>query len=142
VTTFDGPFTNTGDQVRGFGYTHDGSVDTLFRFVSSTVFDITNTEQTRVQAFMIAYDSDLAPIVGQQVTLTSTNSAVANPRIDLMQAQCGTGFDSKVLSDLNGGAVTECDLVAKLEQGGNQRGFLYDPIADEFDPFSMTACVG
>jgi hypothetical protein len=134
VTAFAGPYTDTGDQVRGFGYTHDGSVDTLFRFVSSTVFDITNPEQTRVEAFMIAYDSDLAPIVGQQVTLTSTNAAAANPRIDLMQARCGTGFASKVLVDLNGGAVTECDLVAKVEQGGSQRGFLYDPIADEFEP--------
>ena len=134
VTAFAGPYTDTGDQVRGYGYTHDGSVDTLFRFVSSTVFDINNTEQTRVEAFMIAFDSDLAPIVGQQITLTSTNSAVADPRIDLMQTRCGMSFDSKVLFDLNGGAVTECDLVAKLEQSGDQRGFLYDPGSDEFDP--------
>ena len=80
ATAFERPFTNTGDQVRGFGYTHDGSVDTLFRFVSAGVFSIDNVQQNRVQAFMMAFDSDLAPIVGQQVTLTSTNAAVANPR--------------------------------------------------------------
>ena len=29
---------------------------------------------------MLAFDSNLAPIVGQQVTLTSTNAAAAGPR--------------------------------------------------------------
>jgi hypothetical protein len=28
----------TGDQVRGFGFIHDGSVDTVFRFHGATVF--------------------------------------------------------------------------------------------------------
>jgi YVTN family beta-propeller protein len=134
VTAFDPPYTNTGDQIRGFGYTHDGSVDTLSRFVSSAVFDINNSEQTRVEAFMIAFDTDLAPIVGQQVTLTSTNSGAVGARIDLMVSRCGTSFDSKVLFDLNGGAVTECDLIAKLSQGGAQRGYLYNPADDDFDP--------
>ena len=36
---------------------------------------------------------ELAPIVGQQVTLTSTNSAVAGPRISLMIARAATPFD-------------------------------------------------
>ncbi len=134
TTAFDGPFTNTGDQVRGFGYTHDGSVDTLFRFVSASVFTINNTEQNRVQALMIAFDTDLAPIVGQQVTLTQTNSGVADPRIDLILARCDTGFDSKILVDLNGGPVNECDLVAKLDQGGSQHGYVYDPASNLFDP--------
>jgi YVTN family beta-propeller protein len=134
VTAFDGSFAHTGDQIRGFGYTHDGSVDTLSRFVSASVFDLTNTEETRVEAFMIAFDSDLAPIVGQQVTLTSTNSGVAGPRIDLMLARCGTNFASKILVDLNGGPVNECDLIAKLDQGGSQRGYVYDLSSNLFDP--------
>ncbi len=133
-TAFDGPFTATGDQVRGFGFTHDGSVDTLFRFVSASVFTITNTEQTRVQAFIIAMDSDVAPVVGQQVTLNATNSGIAGPRIDLMIARCDTAFDSKILFDLNGGAVNECDLVAKLDQGGSQRGYVYDASSNLFEP--------
>ena len=101
VKAFDGPYTHQGDQVRGFGYSHDGSVDSLFRFVSSSLFDINNPEQNQVEAFMIAFDSDLAPIVGQQITLTATNAGVAGPRIDLMLSRCGTGFASKVLVDLN-----------------------------------------
>ena len=133
VTAFDGPFTHTGDQVRGYGFTHDGSVDTLFRFVSASLFDINNTEQTRVEAFMMAFDTDLAPIVGQQVTLTNTNSGAAGPRIGLMLTRCATDFPSKVLVDLNGGAVNECDLIAKHGQGSDERGYVYDPADDEFD---------
>ena len=32
----DGPFTNQGNQIRGFGFLHDGSVDTLARFHSAS----------------------------------------------------------------------------------------------------------
>jgi hypothetical protein len=134
VTAFDGPFTDQGDQVRGYGYTHDGSVDTLFRFVSSSLFDINNNEQSQVEAFMIAFDTDLAPVVGQQITLTATNAGTAGPRIDLMLTRCGTGFASKILVDLNGGPVKECDLIAKLAQGGNPRGYVYNVADAKFEP--------
>jgi DNA-binding beta-propeller fold protein YncE len=134
VNSFDGPYTHQGDQIRGFGYTHDGSVDTLFRFVSASLFDINNPEQNQVEAFMIAFDSDLAPIVGQQITLTATNADVAGPRIDLMLSRCSSGFASKILVDLNGGAVNECDLIAKLDQGGNQRGYVYETSGGLFEP--------
>lgn len=123
---FDGPYTHMGDQVRGYGYTHDGSVDTLFRFVSANVFTINNPQQSDVQAFMIAFDSDLAPVVGQQVTLTQSNSGVAGPRIDLLIARANAAFTSKVLEDINGGPVNECELIAKLRDGGAQAGYLYE----------------
>jgi hypothetical protein len=42
-----------------------------------------------VEQFMLAFDSDLAPVVGQQVTLSSENAAAARPRIDLLIAILG-----------------------------------------------------
>ena len=62
---------NQGPQVRGFGFLHDGSIDTLFRFLRATVFS-TDATPTRgnLEQFMFAFDSNLAPIVGQQITLT------------------------------------------------------------------------
>jgi hypothetical protein len=114
-------------------------VDTLFRFVSASVFTINNNDQARVEAFMVAAPTDLAPIVGQQITLTDTNSVVAVPRIDLMNARCSTGFDSKVLFDLNGGAVNECDLIAKHNDGTEQSGYLLDPSSGDFIPDDGTA---
>jgi len=132
ATPFAGPFSHTGDQIRGFGYSHDGSIDTLFRFVSADVFSIDDTQQARLEAFMVAFDSDLAPIVGQQVTLTSTNSGVANPRIDLMKTRASTNFVSKVLIDMNGGPVNECDLIAKLREGSVKRGYQF--VGGNFTP--------
>ena len=69
-----------GDQIRGFGFLHDGSVDTVFRFLQATVFNDggtfnpkgfqNDTQRRQVEQFLLAFDSDLAPIVGQQITLT------------------------------------------------------------------------
>ena len=132
ITPFDGSAVHQGDQIRGFGYTHDGSVDTLFRFVSAGVFDLSDAEQSNIEEFLIAFFSDLAPIVGQQVTLTSSNSGVAGPRIDLMIARANTPFDSKLLVDLNGGPVNECELIAKLVDGAAASGYLYN--GSTFDP--------
>jgi DNA-binding beta-propeller fold protein YncE len=113
-----------GPQVRGFGFTHDGSVDTVFRFLTAHVFDgsansnvgFTGGDPQRrdVEQFLLAFDSDLAPIVGQQVTLRSDNGTAAGPRIDLLIARARTPFVSKIL----GASAMECDLVARSIQGG------------------------
>lgn len=131
---------NTGNQIRGFGYLHDGSIDTVFHFLSAVLFAPTpevgfpaaTYEQTRRDAenFMLAFDNDIAPVVGQQITLTKTNAATVGPRIDLLQARAAAPFTSKTL----GGSVTECDLVAKLSLAGTPRGFLYNAASDSFVP--------
>lgn len=127
-----------GDQLRGFGFLHDGSVDTVFRFLSAAAFaprppgtipsldprtppsmvpDPGNVGGLRltpednglrreIESFMLAFDSNMAPIVGQQVTLTSTNADVVGPRIDLLIYRAD---------------AQECDLIAKHRNGG----FLY-----------------
>jgi hypothetical protein len=77
---------------------------------------------------VLAFNSDLAPIVGQQVTLTSTNASGVGPRITLMEQRCGTAFTSQVL----GGNTTECDLVATVVLNGAVTGFLFDPTSGNF----------
>jgi DNA-binding beta-propeller fold protein YncE len=114
----------TGPQIRGNGYQHDGAVDTLFRFLQATVFNtgaagrvgFTGGDPQRrdVEQFLLAFDSDLAPIVGQQVTLDADNAAAAGPRIDLLIARAHAPFASQVL----GPTATECDLVARGVVGG------------------------
>jgi hypothetical protein len=137
---FAGDTGSTGDQIRGFGFLGDGSVDTIFHFLSAQVFNPTsdsgfpqtNPDGTRrdVEQFILAFDSDLAPIVGQQVTLTSLNASNAGPRIDLLIARAGTSFVSKSL----GGTVMECDLVVRVVQNGRAMSFLFDPGAKNFVP--------
>jgi hypothetical protein len=128
----------TGNQVRGFGFTGDGSIDTLFRFLSAAVFSPTsnsgfpqnNPDGTRrdVEQYLLAFDSDLAPIVGQQVTLTSTNASAAGPRITLLEQRAAAPFISKSLN----GNVTECDLVAQAVVEKRVVGYLYDPVSGDF----------
>ena len=79
---------NKGDQIRGFGVLHDGSIDGVFRFFQATVFNSDSdsgfnggdTLRRQVEQFTLAFPSDFAPIVGQQTTLNPSNSAVAAPR--------------------------------------------------------------
>jgi hypothetical protein len=134
VDTFDAPDSGrTGNQIRGYGFTNDGTIDTMFRFFTAAVFrpnltsgfPLLNPDRTRrdVEQFVLAFDSDLAPIVGQQVTLTSANASAVGARIALLEQRAGTPFVSKSL----GGTVTECDLVAKVAQKGTVSGYLYDP---------------
>jgi YVTN family beta-propeller protein len=124
------PFFNTGDngnkgpQIRGFGFLHDGSTDTVFRFLQAIVFDqrtgppfpnpggfptgaAGNTLRRQVEAFALAMDSNLKPVVGQQITLTSSNAATVSPRLALLNSQ----------------APTNCDLVVKGTVNGEQRGW-------------------
>jgi hypothetical protein len=147
------------DQVRGFGFQHDGSLGTLEHFFTGQVFlkatapvvlgdgtvvppnpfgipfvDANALGQGQIVfvddggfalrkaivAFMMAFDSNLAPIVGQQTTLTATNAATAGPRLDLLEERAGAG---------------ECDLVARTTSWfGTDSGLLFG--ADGFQPAS------
>ena len=118
-----GPDPFLGDQIRGFGFNHDGSVPDLFRFSSD--FDAVPplppsvgipvgpdgvTAKQNLAQFLLAFDSNLAPIVGQQVTLTAASRRAAAARIDLLRARADAG---------------ECDLVAKGRFADREVGFLY-----------------
>ncbi|MEY4429759.1 MAG: hypothetical protein RLZZ182_2448, partial [Pseudomonadota bacterium] len=133
-----------GDQVRGYGFVHDGTADTLAHFFTVRVFSPTlnsgfplfNPDATRrdVEAFMHVADSDVGPIVGQQVTLTSSNAATVGARIDLLIARAKAPFVSKEL----GGSTTECDLVASVVEGGTRRGYAYNTSTGNFEASNGT----
>jgi DNA-binding beta-propeller fold protein YncE len=133
------PGTNAGDngakgaQIRGFGFQHDGSVDTLFRFFQATVFnsasggaigfDQGDSQRRDVEQYMLAFDSDLPPIVGQQVTLRSDDATAVGPRIDLFIARATTPYASKLL----GPGATECTLVARVVVAGVAKTYRMQP---------------
>ncbi|WP_437573480.1 hypothetical protein [Sorangium sp. So ce887] len=116
-----GPDPFLGDQVRGFGFNHDGAFPDLFRFNSG--FDLfagnplglpvtpENAQIKRdIEQFMLAFDTNLAPIVGQQATLTASSYAAVTERIDLLRERADAG---------------ECDLIAKGRLAHHDFGFLY-----------------
>jgi len=137
------------DQVRGFGFQHDGSLGTLEHFFTGQVFLKAPTPVTlgdgtvvppnpfgipfvdpntllsgnpviledggfalraAIVAFMLSFDSNMAPVVGQQITLTTNNASVVSARIDLLRARAALG---------------ECDLVARGAIGPFDTGFFY-----------------
>jgi YVTN family beta-propeller protein len=102
-----------GEQLSGFGFIHDGSIDTLLDFLRLPVFTFRNDDDRRdVEAFVLAFDSGIAPSVGLQVTINGENklSTAVAERINLLMAQS------------NGG---NCEVVVKGIYGGAHRGFLY-----------------
>jgi DNA-binding beta-propeller fold protein YncE len=139
-----------GDQIRGFGITHDGSIDTIFRFNSfegrifrplgtlghfdpgnpggflfappdtpkgRLIFEEGVRQKRDVEDFVLAFDTNLAPIVGQQITLNRYNANVVNPRIDLLIERAG---------------AEECDLIAKGWFRGREHGYLYSPSSGKY----------
>ena len=74
---------DTGDQIRGFGFLHDGSVDTLLRFFRATVFNFAggDAERRAGRAVHVRHGQQPAsPVVGQQVTLSGTNAGTVGGR--------------------------------------------------------------
>jgi YVTN family beta-propeller protein len=141
IPAFDAADTGQlGEQIRGFGFTNEGTSPTIFHFVNAKVFHPTltsgfplfNPDATRhnVEAFLLAFDSDLAPITGQQVTLTSANASAVGARITLMEQRANASFTSKVL----GGTVKEVELIARVVQNGAAKGFLFNPSNSTFVP--------
>ena len=97
-----------GPQIRGFGFSHDGSVDTLARFVRSSIFQLHDPEVRRqLETYLFVIDSNLAPCVGQQVTLVGEDPT-AQARVDLLSTRA---------------AASECDLTVKGVLGGEARGW-------------------
>jgi MYXO-CTERM domain-containing protein len=96
-----------GDQVRGSGFLHDGSVPRMTDFLSANVFnDVSSTDRQNLEALVMAFDSNLAPIVGQQVTLRQESEADTDARVDLLIERAGTPF-----AIAEQAAATECDLL-------------------------------
>jgi hypothetical protein len=116
-----------GPQVRGTGTRHNGSNAGGVEFLSRNAFTVTAAQREQLTDFMHAFPSNVAPIVGQQVTLRSDNLAAVLPRIQLMMRQAGAPFVTFGRPD-----GKECELIAKGVVNGSPRGFLYRPATDDF----------
>ncbi len=113
-----------GDQVRGYGFLHAGDVDTLFRFHHGLSFTEAfvgpgnngipdgpagELQRRQIEAFLLAFPTNLAPIVGQQITLTDSSPTAVTARVDLLRQRADAG---------------ECELIAKA-RFGTETGFVY-----------------
>src|SRR5262249_4807170 len=91
---------------KGFGFTHNGSVDNLFDFLKFPGFNfgadpvVANAKRRDLEAFLLAFDTGLAPAVGAQLTFDGSNNGDAPMlgRLDTLRAQA---------------QALNCDLIAK-----------------------------
>jgi hypothetical protein len=99
--------TPVGQEIASFGLGMDGS----------GAF-----QEFALPEFLAVFPTDLAPVVGQQVTIgpANFNHTDVNARITLFEQRATAPFTSLTL----GGDVTECDLIAKTVEGGIERGYL------------------
>ncbi len=116
-----------GPQVKGFGTLHDGSEGGPEDFLTDIQFQLTAAELRQVVDFVYAFPTNLAPVVGQQVTLRADSGADTQARLTLLMQRAGAAF---ILPGNQG--RTECELVAKVAMGGRTRGFLFQPAQGNF----------
>jgi DNA-binding beta-propeller fold protein YncE len=118
--TFFPELLDAGPQVRGFGFLHDGSFDTMYTFLHSPILFFARppepegeTERRAVEAFLFTFDTGLKPAVGQQVTVGKSNQSdpATLARINLLISRSDAG---------------DCDLVARAVEGSRIRGWLYN----------------
>jgi len=103
---------------RGFGFTHDGSIDNLFNFLKFPGFNFAagvagDNQRRDVEAFLLSFDTGLAPAVGFQIAFlggASNSDPTSIARLDTLE-RC---HDS-----------TWVDLVAHGRVGGQPRGWVY-----------------
>ena len=113
-------------QIRGFGFDHEGTQDTLFThfmfgfdlrggqtFAKEVGVPAKDIKAKALIAFLMAFDNNLAPIVGQQITLTAVSTSAVLERIELFIQR------AQVVSPRD-----ECDLVVKGTLNGESRGWL------------------
>jgi len=106
---------------RGFGFDHDGSIDNIFNLLKTVhgpMFDLGSPQSVAdanmrdLEAFLLAFDTGMAPAVGYQLTFDGTNNAdpTALARVDTLKGQASLSY---------------CDLIAKGRVAGQPRGWRY-----------------
>ncbi len=109
---------------RGFGFTHDGGIDSLFDFLLAPVFTFAsgaagNNQRRDVESFLHAFDTGMAPAVGYQITFDGVNNgnATLRARVDTLRTQ----------------TAANADVIAKGRVDGQPRGWLYVGL-DQWQP--------
>ena len=102
----------TGPQVKGFGFNHNGATSSNFAIAD---LGMPADDLLALRAFLYGFPTESAPILGQSLTLTSTNKSAAASRVDLLVDRASVTLP-----------VPECDLVASGSIGGAARGWVFD----------------
>lgn len=106
----------------GFGFEHDGNTATLFEFLSQAAFQSFATDTVRknnLSAFMLCFDTGIAPAVGYTRTVTALNLNIAAVNNDWTLLQ-------------NQAVAKNIDLIIKGTIDGQVTGLLYRPATNDY----------
>jgi DNA-binding beta-propeller fold protein YncE len=112
-----GRFHHSGPQVSGFGFSHDGSTDTVVSLLQTELFVFPGSSaaeqdarRAEVAAFILAFDTGMAPAVGRQLTVAGALGGAEQTLLAQLQARSNAG---------------DCELVARGRVAGVDRGWLF-----------------
>jgi YVTN family beta-propeller protein len=133
-------FTSTAGaaSIAGFGFSHDGRDSTLFNhFIASRFRVLTNNTgsanqvKSNLVAFLLCFDTGIAPAVGYSRTITPANVSTASISNDwsLLERQATLRFqDAFILA----GFVTNISLIANGTIDGQRRSLIYRPASTNY----------
>jgi YVTN family beta-propeller protein len=125
---FDTAFTSN---LSGFGFLHDGSVDTLATFIAEPVFNPTSDQQLAdLVALMLCFAGGDLPYGGQLLeppatASKDTHAGVGTQTTVVNGASPATGQFALIDQMIALANTNDVDVVVKGNQGGLARGFVY-----------------
>ncbi len=104
--------------ISGYGFGHDGSVDTLLAVLETELFTFPGDQNRRpdvgqrleVVHYLMAFDTGMAPMVGRQLSLDAASPPETRRSLDLVMERARAG---------------DCDLVARARVAGIETAWLY-----------------
>jgi hypothetical protein len=112
--------------IDGFGIEHDGDSDNPFNLLHQSVFGpmATNTQaQIDINAFLLCFDTGMAPAVGYSRTMTKATVLSALADVSTLQGQTALG---------------NADLIVKGTINGVVHGLVYQPASNNYKPDTVT----
>jgi len=118
---------------RGAGFVHDGAVDTIQRFISEPVFNLTNnTQVANMVAFMLAFSGSDLPsgsptgLLEPPGTASRDSHAAVGRQTTLVSAGSPAPGQLTLIGSMHTLAnALKVDVIVKGRQGGQSRGYLY-----------------
>ncbi|MDZ4813288.1 MAG: hypothetical protein SGI99_11840 [Pseudomonadota bacterium] len=126
------------DSLAGFGFLHDGSVDSISRFVSAGTFSVRSDQEVAdLVALMLAFAGsdfgDVNPVLGGPPPVSLDTHAAVGKQLRVSAA----GGSVAAQSLLTLARTRKVDLVVH----NGSRGFVFDPNADRFADSADSALI-
>ncbi|MBK8979944.1 MAG: hypothetical protein IPM29_28940 [Planctomycetes bacterium] len=118
----DGRTLRPDGRTAGFGYTHDGELDTVSDFLGLPVFGPLSRDpvaRAKIAAFVMAFDTGTAPTVGFQLTFDAAN--VLDPALR-----------ARLQALLARAAANDCAVVVHGVLDGQRVGMVHDAASGRF----------